>query len=910
MNVPLVIETNTGPKRRAKRIHASPGKRLSALISSSKPRGKLGSAIPLHAASHHYICGFREEDAFTANYSIQERMLEYWRQKKGNVVSQMDPHAFLKANSYDLIIWEERDEPKELKPLSIDPTSPRYFRRIWFRAKALTTFSPQERAVFAASLYKPLSEALECVQTNKKLPGILDSIIEKRQQIPLDRFSNKSSTSLTLGSTAVVTMTEESLTSTMDDSMLEGFEDSGNTWNVDAALSNSWQASTPKIIRDVPDVPPTPIIKEGLPSCAPLFDVSVGSPVEKKPFEVFEPFEEQNEVDIDQSSSIDLAPPLAELRSDASPSILKRVSVLLHGMNQGRVDIPAALDLLRNLDRDCIALAWLATIYHPDYDNDTVGIEVDREESRNLWERAIGTGLYEQERTDPLAMWLCGNRRALKGDDSEALKLYHKAADFDLPQAQYQLGQVYRMGLLGLEGPDYDRAFEFYQRAASQGMAAAQLCVALCYQQGKGVPELDIEIAVEFMEKAAYQGDVRAQYRLGLCWQRGQGVGKQDHRLAVEYYRAAARETYPLAQCHLGMCYAKGLGVETNHEKAFKNYQLAASQGLAIAFNQMGACYQTGQGVEQNRGEALNCYHKAAPTHVDAQFNVGLLYLQDGNFRDGWQWVRRAARANHIRAQGLLGASYLHGRYGLKRDLPHAVRWLRAAAKRGDASSQCHLGIHYHERDKASQALSFWRRAAQRGHPRGQYWLALCYDRGWGVEVDKQRAIKYYRYSAKQGHAHAQYNLACSLQDDGNDGEAIKYLEMAVEQNLPEALCNLAVCYQTASGVSCDPEQAFTLFSTAAKAGSSQAQYNIGLCYEEGIGVDRDEDLALQHYHQAAGSQHRDALSALGLCYEQGHLGVSPDETLACMYYEQASALGDEQAIERLRALMVTFDDT
>lgn len=41
-----------------------------------------------------------------------------------------------------------------------------------------------------------------------------------------------------------------------------------------------------------------------------------------------------------------------------------------------------------------------------------------------------------------------------------------------------------------------------------------------------------------------------------------------------------------------------------------------------------------------------------------------------------------------------------------------------------------------------------------------QYFLGICYEQGWGVEVDECKAVSLYTQSAQYGHDGALYNLA------------------------------------------------------------------------------------------------------------------------------------------------------
>ena len=58
---------------------------------------------------------------------------------------------------------------------------------------------------------------------------------------------------------------------------------------------------------------------------------------------------------------------------------------------------------------------------------------------------------------------------------------------------------------------------------AEKGDAEAQYNLAKCYYDGKEV-EQSFEKAAEWFEKAAQQGYAKAQYFLGLCYDKGEGV--------------------------------------------------------------------------------------------------------------------------------------------------------------------------------------------------------------------------------------------------------------------------------------------------------------------------------------------------------------------------------------------------
>lgn len=98
-------------------------------------------------------------------------------------------------------------------------------------------------------------------------------------------------------------------------------------------------------------------------------------------------------------------------------------------------------------------------------------------------------------------------------------------------------------------------------------------------------------------------------------------------------------------------------------------------------------------------GTALRLWQPLAESgHVDAQFNMGLLYDNGvGVERDlarAAEWYRRAAEAGDRTAQSYLGEMYARG-HGVETDYAEAVEWYRKAALQRDGLAAYNLGILY-----------------------------------------------------------------------------------------------------------------------------------------------------------------------------------------------------------------------
>jgi hypothetical protein len=110
----------------------------------------------------------------------------------------------------------------------------------------------------------------------------------------------------------------------------------------------------------------------------------------------------------------------------------------------------------------------------------------------------------------------------------------------------------------------FAEVFDWYQKAAEQGLAQAQLNLAVLYLDGKGV-ESDPTVAARWLLKAAQQGLIEAQYDLGLLYEFGRGVAA-DREVAVAWYKKAAAQGDAQAKSKLAAFSAPAAAVSTREQ--------------------------------------------------------------------------------------------------------------------------------------------------------------------------------------------------------------------------------------------------------------------------------------------------------------------------------------------------------
>jgi TPR repeat protein len=116
-------------------------------------------------------------------------------------------------------------------------------------------------------------------------------------------------------------------------------------------------------------------------------------------------------------------------------------------------------------------------------------------------------------------------------------------------------------------------------------------------------------------------------------------------------------------------------------------------------------------------------------------------------------------------AQMVLGDAYRLGE-GVSKDLTEAVNWYRRAAEQGNEWSQYMLGQAYSHgygvQKDDSTASEWYFKAAKQGNAKAQFYIGVAYSSGIGVPKDEGESEKWYRRSAEQGEAMAQVALGLS----------------------------------------------------------------------------------------------------------------------------------------------------
>ena len=250
------------------------------------------------------------------------------------------------------------------------------------------------------------------------------------------------------------------------------------------------------------------------------------------------------------------------------------------------------------------------------------------------------------------------------------------------------------------------------------------------------------------------------------------------------------------------------------------------------------------------------------------------------------------------------------GKNGLSQSDSEALRWYRKAADMGHTAAQYNVGVFYHfgrgTTQNYAEALKWYRKAAEHGYADAQNNLGVMYNTGLGVSQNPAEAFRWYRLAAEQGLAISQNNIG-NMYENGKGtakdlDEAAKWYRKAAEQGYAKAQCNLGNMYETGRGVSKNLSEALKWYRKSADQGFASAQFSLGVMYHDGLGVAQNHAEAMRWYQMAAGQGYAAAECNIGVLYQHG-LGVAKDLSEALKWYRKAAGQGNARAQHCLGAM-------
>ncbi|MCR5137088.1 MAG: sel1 repeat family protein [Oscillospiraceae bacterium] len=502
-----------------------------------------------------------------------------------------------------------------------------------------------------------------------------------------------------------------------------------------------------------------------------------------------------------------------------------------------------------------------------------------------------------------------------KADEEEAFRWAQKSASKSDPDGIFTLASFYENGTGTAK--DATKAFRLFERAANKGHVPSQARLGQMYFQGNGTQE-NPQAAYEWSRKAAEAGDMNGMSNLAACYLLGKGV-EQNAGKAVEWLQKAAS---------LGDEGAKGLleklgaplkpqQEEESQPQTVEEAEQMAEQGSVKAMKLLINYYINRPGGKDDLYEAHKWAKKAADlgdeeakqicANLEATFNGETISFED---------AKRGAENGNPGLQKILADYYATG-YKTERDLVKALYWMKKAAASGDqrfaehaqgfvdnfsdieevikqadegnprAQAQLaekYVGIsqnytEYNQENGQRDAFKMAGKSASAGDPRGMYVLGICYENGYGTEVDFDKAFDLYKKSAELADPRGELSLSqVYLLGRGTETDpdaAVAWLEKAEQHGNPEAEQARTMYPQIMFGMGLDkmgdgansggsnPELGARLVKKAAELGHGAAQGALGMLYLNGNNVKQDFEAGIGWLRKAADNGNAQSAQAL-----------------------------------------------
>lgn len=372
----------------------------------------------------------------------------------------------------------------------------------------------------------------------------------------------------------------------------------------------------------------------------------------------------------------------------------------------------------------------------------------------------------------------------------------------------------------------------FYTKAAAGGDVHAMWNLLALLDRGHGVPR-DVAAALHWyneIHRRAEQGDSEAQYWTAMA--NYLGVGGPDERDATMDKNLTGNSPTPNnvelgdnADVPVGQRLYLQLTLAQD-EETDTEILLPPVKGLRLGGQKVmqEAAFNSDGWLKTHRKIVVEVtpLHsgRIVIPHFDVDFGAGKVHHVAETIltvvaQDGGESSKSRDASNDPAAGGT---------DFVKRDISQAVVWFKAAADRGNADAQFDLGLLYQAGKGVTQsdatAMQWFRLAADKDNPEAQDALGHLFETGRSIGQDLAQA-------------------------------AVWYAKAAAQRN-PDAEANLGSYYLTGKGVTQDYRLALSWSQKAAEDGNIGAEANLGQMNENGWGIPQDFASATSWYTKAA----------------------------------------------------------
>ena len=476
--------------------------------------------------------------------------------------------------------------------------------------------------------------------------------------------------------------------------------------------------------------------------------------------------------------------------------------------------------------------------------NGLFGVTKSFKDAFNYWKQAADLG-HPQSQLNIANMFSAGD--GVDKSEEQAVIWYNKAADQGDKSALHRLGSYSYNGWFGVT-KSFKDAFNYWKQAADLGHPLSQLEISTMFSSGDGYDNKGVQLlkgseeakklAFEWCEKAAKNGNAAAQNLLGYYYSVGDGVNKSEEQ-AVVWYKKAADQGHKSALYKLGGYSYKGeSGMTKSLKDAFNYWKKAADLGHPLSQLEISSMFQNGTGYDKDGIQLLKDSKEAMELALE--------------------WCDKAAKNGNNWAQLGLGNIFL--KEGTPNSLELALKFFTLAANGGNAEAQCRVGfMHDEDRTRIGSlksketaeldllAVQWYTKAANQNYATANFNLGRAHFKGKLGLNSSEKAQEYLEKGVALGSVASERLLALlysegkvikdgkALSKDSDEAkqEAVKFIRRAIDNpNVnpiitiikAKAEMNLAEFYEQGYGVKKSSIEAYKLYESAAEKGHELAK--------------------------------------------------------------------------------------
>lgn len=301
-------------------------------------------------------------------------------------------------------------------------------------------------------------------------------------------------------------------------------------------------------------------------------------------------------------------------------------------------------------------------------------------------------------------------------------------------------------------------------------------------------------------------------------------------------------------------------------------------------------------------------YLKKYGTSDDKYREVFQLGEKYANYKISLTQIQEAKKGVEVAMLDLASAYYDIAGY------TQAMEWYKKAADKGNAFAAFKIGALYDYGEGVKKdyqaAMDWYKIAASKNLPVATAAIGWLYYNGQGVQKDRTKALSYFQsvlpafnQAAEKGEIYAMEGLSnfhvqgIALPQDFS--KAFQWSTKAALAGSARSMCELALFYQLGYGVKKDLEKSVEWFLKSADKGFTFSMFCLGGAYYSGIGVIKNDAKSVEWLLKAAELGNAQAMESVAAFYFQG-IGVPANADKGVEWFLKAADSGNMSALVSL----------